>query len=72
VTRQRRDPADKAQEALDIATRKVAKLQAKRQTLEAAFQTLQVEARAAEAEVAYLAQNPHLTPKPKPSEESTP
>lgn len=69
MTRQRRDPADKAQEALDIATRRVTKLRQKRHALESDLRALLEETEAAEADVAYLAQNPHLTPKTQPTEE---
>jgi hypothetical protein len=72
MTRQRRDPADKAQEALDIAQRKLAKLNVKHTALIAEARGLQGEIRAVEVEAAYLAQNPHLTPETQPTEEPTP
>jgi hypothetical protein len=67
MTRQRRDPAEKAQEALDIASRRLAKLHAKRRDAEAAQRDLADELDEAQADVNYLSQNPHLKQKPEPT-----
>ncbi|MCA1570759.1 MAG: hypothetical protein LC798_10675 [Chloroflexi bacterium] len=64
MTRQRRDPAVKAQEALDIARRKVAKIRARHKALKAELVELEAELDVAERDVEYLAKNPRLA-KPK-------
>lgn len=72
MTRQRRDPAEKAQEALDVALRRAAKLDARRRALEAEVESLLAEQASAHADVEYLAQNPHLKQSgEQPTEEAT-
>jgi prefoldin subunit 5 len=66
VPRQRRAPAEKAQEALDIASRRLSKLHAKRRDAEAALRALADELDEAQADVDYLGKNPHLKQKPEP------
>lgn len=61
MTRQRRDPAEKAQDALDIAERKVAKLAARRAAMLVVQATNRAELDLAREEAAHLAQSPHLT-----------
>ena len=60
MTRQRRDPAVKAQEALDIAKRRVAKIRAKQDTLTAELDALAEELKVADRDAAYLSQSPYL------------
>ena len=60
MTRQRRDPAVKAQEALDIAKRRVAKIRAKQDTLTTELDALAEELKVAERDREYLAQSPYL------------
>lgn len=70
TVRKRRAPAEKAQEALDIATRRVEKVKTRRSDLEQQVEALRVEQNTAEAEVAYFALNPHLPKNAAPAAEA--
>lgn len=61
VRRVRRDPADKAAEALAVAERRVAKLFARREALHAELDAVEAEYDLASEERDYLSRSPHLT-----------
>ncbi len=63
VRRTRRDPAEKAADALGVAERRVSKLQARREALAADLDAATGEHALALEERKYLAQSPHLTRK---------
>lgn len=60
MTRQRRSPEERAQQALDLATRKAQRLAKREADLIAELDVLQAALAVARADVAYLAASPHL------------
>lgn len=62
TTRQRKTPAQRAQEQLDIATRAVERLTVKRTTLATELEEISAERDAAIARRDHLAQHPDLQP----------
>lgn len=67
----RRDPAE-AQEALDVAERRVAKLVGRRNALVGEARTVRAELNLAIEESARLARSPHLTRQAPPQGEGEP
>ncbi len=66
VQRARRDPAEKAADALGVAERRVTKLEYRRDELTDELAAVQAECELAAEEAEYLAKSPHLTRKSGP------
>jgi len=64
MTRQTKTPQQRAEEALGVAQRLVARLRAQREKHQAAIKQLDAEIEAAVTRLDYLAVNPDLLPEP--------